>query len=77
MSHEPEQYRIRIEGHLAPHRLQAFEGLTVTHRPDGDTELVGRIADQSALYGLLNWLHDLGTPLVSVRRLRDTEEDGG
>ena len=76
MSHEPDQYEIRIEGHLAPHRLRAFEGLAVTHLPDGDTELVGRIVDQSTLYGLLNWLHDLGVPLVSVRRLRDSVEEG-
>jgi len=77
LSHKPARYEIRIEGHLAAHRLQAFEGLAVTHLPHGDTELMGRFTDQSALYGLLNWLQDLGTPLVSVRRLQGTDEDDG
>ena len=75
MSKEPEVYEIRTQGHLAPHRLRGFDGLTVTHQPNGETVLVGPISDQSALYGLLNWLHDLGAPLVSVRRLKGGEED--
>jgi hypothetical protein len=75
MSKEPEVYEIRTQGHLAPHRLRGFDGLTVTHQTNGETVLVGPISDQSALYGLLNWLHDLGAPLVSVRRLKGGEED--
>ena len=51
--------------------------MTVTHHPDGETVLVGPMPDQSALYGLLNWLHDLGAPLVSVRRLENVERDHG
>jgi hypothetical protein len=67
-------YEIRIEGHLAPRRFQQFEGLTVTHQPDGETRLVGPMPDQAVLYGLLNWLRDLGASLVSVKRLENTEE---
>jgi hypothetical protein len=67
-------YEIRIEGHLALRRFQQFEGLVVTHHPSGETRLVGSIPDQAALYGLLNWLRDLGASLVSVKRLENTEE---
>jgi hypothetical protein len=67
-------YEVVIESHLAPHRLQQFEGLAVTHQPNGETRLVGPMSDQAALYGLLNWLRDLGASLVSVRRLENVDE---
>jgi hypothetical protein len=69
-------YEIRIEGHLAPRRFQQFEDLVVTHQPNGETHLVGPIPDQAALYGLLNWLRDLGASLVSVRRWEGTDDCG-
>jgi hypothetical protein len=73
---KPARYRIRIRGHLAPHRLRRFEGLDVSQAPNGDTLITGWIADQAALYGLLNCLRDLGQTLVSLRPLDDREEDG-
>jgi hypothetical protein len=75
LSNEAQVYEIRIEGHLAPHRLRRFGGLTVTHHPGGETTLAGPMPDQSALYGLLNWLHDLGAPLISVRRMEAVDEN--
>lgn len=69
LAKESAVYEIVIKGHLAPHRLQQFEDSVVTHQPSGETVLVGPFPDQSALLGLLNWLHDLGAALVSVRRL--------
>jgi hypothetical protein len=67
-------YEIRIESHLAPRRFREFEDLTVTQEPDGETVLVGVFPDQSALHGLLNWLHNLGATLVALRRLEGTGE---
>jgi hypothetical protein len=66
-------YEIRVQGHLSPQRFRGFEGLRVNHQPNGETALVGPFPDQSALLGLLNWLHDLGAVLVSVRRLEGTD----
>jgi hypothetical protein len=66
-------YEIRVRGHLAPHRLRRFEGLTVTHRPDGETVLMGCLPDQSALYGLLSWLQGLGVTLLLVKRVEDVK----
>lgn len=63
-------YEIRVQGYLSPQRLR-FEGLTVSHQPSGETVLVGPFPDQSALFGLLNWLQDLGISLTSVRRLEE------
>jgi hypothetical protein len=62
-------YEIYVQGHLSPQRFRRFEGLTVGHKPSGETVLIGSFPDQSALLGLLNWLHDLGAVLISVKRL--------
>jgi hypothetical protein len=67
-------YEIRVQGHLAPRRLCCFEGLRVTHHPDGETDIIGPFRDQSALYGLLNHICSLGVTLLSVNRL---PESGG
>ena len=68
-------YEIRVQGHLSSQRLRAFDGLAVGHDPNGETTIIGSFPDQSALFGLLNWLHDLGAVLISVRRL-ETSHDG-
>ncbi|MEJ2331043.1 MAG: hypothetical protein P8Z33_14655 [Gammaproteobacteria bacterium] len=64
-------YEIRVQGHLSPHRFRGFENLTA-NQADDETVLAGPFSDQSALLGLLNWLHDLGVTLVSVKRLEGT-----
>lgn len=73
---KPARYRITIRGHLSPHRLRSFEGLEVSQALNGDTLITGWIADQAALFGLLNALRDLGQVLVSLRQLDDWEKDG-
>jgi hypothetical protein len=65
----PARYRIRIRGHLDPAWSAWFDGLTITQQEDGTTELVGPLADQAALYGLLARLRDLGATLLAVERL--------
>jgi hypothetical protein len=61
----PMQYR----GHLHPAWTVWFDDLTLTQNDDGTTELVGPLADQSALYGLLARLRDLGATLLLVEQL--------
>ena len=63
---------IRVQGHLSPQRFRRFEGLIVSHKPSGETVLIGSFPDQSSLPGLLNWLHDLGAVLISVKRLEQS-----
>ncbi|MBP1762403.1 MAG: hypothetical protein H6Q64_1945 [Firmicutes bacterium] len=50
-----------------------FEGLTIIKQPDFTTKLRGDIVDQSALYGVLRTINDLGVELLSVRRIDDEE----
>jgi hypothetical protein len=69
------RYEIRIQGHLAPHRLRHFEGVTVRQEAGGETVIVGCFRDQPALYGLLSWLQRLGVTLLLVRRVKETPSD--
>ena len=62
-------YEIRIQGHLAPHRLRHFEALEIRQEANGETVIVGYFRDQPALYGLLSWLQRLGTTLLLVKRV--------
>jgi len=59
-------YQIRIKGHLDSGWTDWFGGLIITLDENGDTLLTGSVVDQSALYGLLKKVRDLGMPLVSV-----------
>jgi len=62
-------YEIRVAGHLSPQWADWFEGLTITLE-NGETRLVGPIADQAALFGLLKKIRDLGLPLISVHQVQ-------
>ena len=59
-------YEIRVKGHLGRRWAAWFDGLELTHDPDGTTVIRGHVADQAALHGLLHRMRDLGLPLVSV-----------
>ena len=65
----PARYRIRIRGHLDPAWSTWFDSLTVTQAENGTTDLVGPLADQAALFGLLARLRDLGATLLLVEHL--------
>jgi hypothetical protein len=65
------QYRVRVRGHLDPTWTVWFDELTLTQTDDGTSELVGPLSDQSALYGLLARLRDLGATLLLVEQLAD------
>ena len=60
------RYEIRLKGHLDTRWAAWFDGLTLTHHSDGSTIIGGPVADQAALYGLLQKTRDLGLPLISV-----------
>lgn len=45
-----------------------FEGFTIIKQPDFTTMLRGQIIDQSALFGVLRTINDLGVELISVNR---------
>ena len=66
---DPEWYEIRVRGHLGTRWAAWFDGLTIAHDSDGTTIIHGPVADQAALHGLLQKIHDLGLPLISVNHV--------
>jgi hypothetical protein len=61
-------YQIRLRGQLGPLWSDWFDGLAITW--DGaDTLLTGEVIDQSALYGVIRRIRDLGVTLISINRL--------
>jgi hypothetical protein len=71
MDHESARYEIRLQGRLDPRWAAWFDGMTLRPHADGTTVICGQVADQAALYGLLQRLRDLGLPLLSVDRIED------
>ena len=69
------RYEIRLKGHLDDRWAEWFEGLTITLEEDGNTLLIGPIADQAALHGLLKKVRDLGMSLVSVSPVETGQAD--
>ncbi len=72
----PCTYRILIRGVLDESWSDRLGNMTISAAKLADdalaTTLVGELADQAALVGVLNTLHDLSLPLVSVERVPDT-----
>ena len=66
----PARYRISIQGTLDKNWSNYCGGMTIEQENDpkrgATTILAGRLADQSALVGVLNSLHDIGCPILSV-----------
>jgi len=60
------QVQIRVKGQIDERWSEWLDGLTITHTGDDETVLTGSIPDQSALYGLISKLRDLGLPLLAV-----------
>ena len=65
----PQVYEICVQGHLGLEWSDWFDGLEVSHQPNGDSVLTGSVLDQAALHGILIKIRDLGLPLLSVRRV--------
>ena len=66
-------YQIKVQGRLDERWAHWFDGMSITFEPSDDgstvTVLTGPVADQAALYGLINRMRDLGLPLISVGRV--------
>ena len=67
---QPAIYEIRIGGELGSQWAGWFDDLVVTVDESGVTLIVGAVADQAALFGLLKKVRDLGMPLLSVNLVR-------
>lgn len=63
---------IRVKDYLNPEIWQDwFEGLQITHEPQGTSLLTGHLPDQAALFGILSKIHALNLRLLTL-----TAEEG-
>jgi hypothetical protein len=69
------QVQIRVKGQIDERWSEWLDGLTITHTGEGETLLTGPILDQSALYGLMSKLRDLGLSLAAVRVGEDVSNE--
>lgn len=63
---QPDEYEIRVAGHLDAHWAPHLDAAHLAHDADGTTVLVVR--DQTALHTALLGLRDIGAALLSVGR---------
>jgi hypothetical protein len=65
---ESKRYRITVRGRLTDRFASAFEGMTLRPGP-GETVLIGEVADQAQLRGIIDCLWDFGLELLSVNEV--------
>lgn len=68
MPAEVQRYQIRVQGQLDAARLARYAAVSVCYVND-ETVITAVLPDQSALYGFLNRLRDLGTTLIALDKL--------
>jgi hypothetical protein len=74
---QPAAYRIRIAGRVKNGWTDFMNGLQEAHVQENGasvTVLIGNVPDQSALFGLLCHIRDLGLPLISVEFIHPMPE---
>lgn len=73
MIHYPAEYLIVIEGSLSLNWSEKLAGMSITTTGGKNrataTTLKGELVDQSALFGVLNTLHDMNYQVLKVEYL--------
>jgi hypothetical protein len=56
-----------VRGPLSPELIHALEGFRVEHGKRGLTRIVGAVADQARLFGIMEFFDDLHIEVVSMQ----------
>lgn len=70
-----QQVEIRVKGCIDERWSEWLDDLRIAHTEQDETILHGEVADQSALYGLIAKLRDLGLPLVAVNPIEQVSSE--
>jgi hypothetical protein len=77
--YEPAVYQICVRGRITANWSDRFEGMKITTTATEDglvvTTLSGVLADQAALVGVINSLHDLRLAVLCVECVADLPAD--
>ncbi len=75
---QPVIYRVEVQGQFDKRWSDWFDGMTVTVRSGEGivsiTTLVGTVADQAALQGMLRSLYNFGFPILSISHIESNSE---
>ncbi|PKN97678.1 MAG: hypothetical protein CVU42_15420 [Chloroflexi bacterium HGW-Chloroflexi-4] len=66
---KPTIYTIKLKGRLSREWSEWLEAMTIEYEGENETIVKGDILDQSALFGLLKKIRDLGLPLISINQI--------
>ena len=69
-----QKIEIHVKGQVDEHWSEWFEGLRITHAGTEESVISGVLADESAVYGLITKIRDLGLHLVSVKNMNHDED---
>jgi len=69
----PAIYQIRVKGSLEQKWSDWFDGLAIIPQAGDETLLLGPVADQATLHGMLAKISNLGLPLLLVQRVEKVE----
>lgn len=64
-----ERYKIELQSTIDHDWSSWLGNMELAHTPTGHTTLIGDVADQPALHGLLARIRDLGIPILLVARI--------
>ena len=67
---QPARYRLRLQGQVNMDWSDWLLDSEDTFE-ENQTIVTGTVRDQAALFGLLNFIRNLGTPLLLVERITD------
>jgi len=66
---KPQTYEICIEGNLSDNWSDWFGELSIISKPNNGTILIGKLADQAALLGVLVKIHALNLTIISIKTI--------
>jgi len=69
--YKPAFYRIKVQGVVPDSWIDRLGGLQITSSSPKSVTMEGRLADQSALAGVLDTLFTLGLPILEVTCLQE------
>ena len=68
---KPAVYRIKVRGVVPDSWIDRLGGLLITLNTPESVTMLGRLADQSALAGVLDTLFTLNLPILEVTSLQE------
>lgn len=70
---EISEYEITVKGTL-PQRFSSWlNNMRIHHCTNCESKIRGKIEDQSALFGILIKIRDLGLPLISLKKCEEND----